>query len=48
MKYVIGAGVDLVQGYYLARPNEEILDSISDKVKKEIVTFFGGGRQLTK
>ncbi len=47
MKYVIGAGVDLLQGYYLARPNEEILDSISDKVKKEIVTFFGG-RQLTK
>lgn len=39
LKMVIQLGVDLIQGYYTARPSEEIVVSISKAVKNEILEY---------
>lgn len=39
MKMVIHLGIDLIQGYYTARPTAEIIDSISQSVKDEIIEY---------
>ncbi|MBO5488204.1 MAG: EAL domain-containing protein, partial [Eubacterium sp.] len=39
LKMVIQLGVDLIQGYYTARPSEEIVVSISKSVKNEILEY---------
>lgn len=39
LQMVIRLGVDLIQGYYTARPAEELMDSISKTVKNEIIEF---------
>ena len=39
MKMVIHLGIDLIQGYYTARPAAEIIDSISQSVKDEIIEY---------
>ncbi len=36
LHYIIGLGIDYVQGYYLAKPNFEILQ-IPDNIKQEII-----------
>ena len=36
---VIKLGADLIQGFYVARPNENILDSVDSKVKMEISRY---------
>ncbi len=38
LRAVIGYGVDLIQGFYTARPSAEPLDAIPDKIKYEIVS----------
>ena len=40
METVISLGVDLIQGYYTAKPNAEIVQSISSDVEKEIKDFY--------
>jgi diguanylate cyclase (GGDEF)-like protein len=37
MKTLIGYGVDLMQGFYLARPNFDVLESLDEKLVKEII-----------
>ena len=39
LQMVIFLGVDLIQGYYTARPNAEILPQIDEKVRQEIVRY---------
>ena len=39
LQIVIWLGVDLIQGYYTARPSAEIISSIDGKVKSEIKHF---------
>lgn len=39
LETVIKLGVDLIQGYYTARPNAEILKCIPDEIKTEIIQF---------
>ncbi|MCR4556277.1 MAG: EAL domain-containing protein [Saccharofermentans sp.] len=39
---VINLGVDLIQGYYTARPSENIIKEISSPVKEEIVKYSSG------
>ena len=39
LRTVILMGVDLIQGYYTAKPSAVILDKISDEVKAEILRF---------
>lgn len=39
LETVINLGVDLIQGYYTARPNEEIITSIPPEIVEEIVRF---------
>ncbi len=37
LKCVMRLGADLIQGYYTARPNAEILDEIDSEIKEEII-----------
>lgn len=37
LKMVIGLGVDLIQGYYTARPSFEVIDEIDADIRNEIV-----------
>ena len=39
LRAVISLGVDLIQGFYIARPTEEIIDSIDSNVKMEISRY---------
>ncbi len=39
---VINLGVDLIQGYYTARPSEYIIKEIAPEVKEEIVKYSSG------
>lgn len=39
LKMVIQLGVDLIQGYYTARPAPELVTSVSQSVKKEILEY---------
>nr|MCR4717230.1 EAL domain-containing protein [Lachnospiraceae bacterium] len=39
LQVVIHLGADLIQGYYTAKPNAEILPSIDEKVKNEIKRY---------
>lgn len=39
---VINLGVDLIQGYYTARPSEKIIKEIAPEVKEEIVKYSSG------
>ena len=39
LRTVIILGTDLIQGYYTARPSEEIIDSINSNIKMEINRF---------
>lgn len=39
LETVIRLGVDLIQGYYTAKPNPEILTSIDRKVQEEICRY---------
>ncbi len=39
---VINLGVDLIQGYYTARPSENIIREIAPEVKEEIVRYSSG------
>ena len=46
---VINLGVDLIQGYYTARPSEKILKEISPDIKEEIVRYsMSRGNTRTK
>ena len=40
LKVMIRMGVDLIQGYYTARPSAELIDTISPKIKNEIATCY--------
>lgn len=50
MKTVIDMGVDLIQGYYTARPSEKVVQSIDSDVVKEIVNlnFIKGHHRIKK
>ena len=37
MQAVIEYGVDLIQGYYVARPSAEVIDNIPDRIKREVI-----------
>lgn len=39
LQMMIRLGVDLIQGYYTARPSYELVDSISKTIKNEIIEF---------
>ena len=39
---VINLGVDLIQGYYTARPSENIIKDIAPEIKEEIVRYSAG------
>jgi len=39
---VINLGVDLIQGYYTARPSERIIAEIAPEIKSEIVKYSSG------
>ncbi len=39
MQVVINLGIDLIQGYYTARPTEDVLPSIEKSIKDEIVRY---------
>ena len=39
---VINLGIDLIQGYYTARPSENIIKEIAPEVKEEIVRYSAG------
>lgn len=39
LKTVIELGVDLIQGYYTARPNAEVIQAIDSKIVEEIITY---------
>lgn len=39
LEKVIELDVDLIQGYYTARPNPEVLENIDSKIAKEIASF---------
>lgn len=39
---VINLGVDLIQGYYTARPSEYIIKEIAPEIKEEIVKYSSG------
>ena len=39
MQTVIHLGVDLIQGYYTAKPNPEVLQSIDERPKSEILRY---------
>ena len=38
LRAVISYGVDLIQGFYTARPAHEPLQELSDKIKYEIIS----------
>ncbi len=40
METVISLGVDLIQGYYTAKPNAEIVQEISSDIQEEIKDFY--------
>lgn len=40
LREVIDLGVDLIQGYYTARPQLAVLDSIDEEIKNEIKTYY--------
>lgn len=40
LETVISLGVDLIQGYYTAKPNAEIVQEISGEIQKEIQEFY--------
>ncbi len=40
LETVISLGVDLIQGYYTAKPNAEIVQEISEEIQKEIQEFY--------
>ena len=53
LKMLIQLGVDLIQGYYTARPAREIVSSISKVIKNEIIEYsenasHNRGRQIYK
>ena len=39
MREVIYMGVDLIQGYYTARPAQEPLQYIDEEIRNEIITY---------
>ena len=39
MQMVIHLGVDLIQGYYTARPAAEIIPEIDERIRREIITY---------
>ena len=39
---VINLGVDLIQGYYTARPSENVIKEIAPEIKEEIVRYSSG------
>ncbi len=39
LSMVIGLGVDLIQGYYTARPSAEIIENIDNKIRDEIAQY---------
>lgn len=39
MNILLSLDVDLLQGFYLAKPNERAIEAIDDKIKEEITTF---------
>ncbi len=43
MGTVIALGVDLIQGYYTAKPNAEIVQEIPKDIQKEICDFYAEG-----
>ena len=42
LRAVIYMNVDLIQGYYTARPSFDIIDEIPEKIKDEIIKFNSG------
>ncbi len=40
LKEVIDLGVDLIQGYYTARPQLEVMDAINQDIQNEIKTYY--------
>ena len=40
LETVISLGVDLIQGYYTAKPGAEIVQSISEEIQKEIREYY--------
>lgn len=40
LETVISLGVDLIQGYYTAKPNAEIVQAISEDIENEISNYF--------
>ena len=40
LETVIALGVDLIQGYYTAKPNAEIVQEISVDIQEEIKEFY--------
>ncbi|MBO6165502.1 MAG: EAL domain-containing protein [Eubacterium sp.] len=40
LQEIIELGADLIQGYYTARPQLEVIDEIDENKKKEIVSFY--------
>ena len=43
---VIDLGADLIQGYYTARPQLDVIDEIDETKKKEIVSFYIQGTSM--
>lgn len=40
LETVISLGVDLIQGYYTAKPNAEIIQNISEDIRQEISDYY--------
>lgn len=40
LETVIALGVDLIQGYYTAKPNAEVVQEISKEIQNEIVEYY--------
>ena len=40
LETVIALGVDLIQGYYTARPNSEVVQEISEEIREEIKAYY--------
>ncbi len=40
MQVIINLGIDLIQGYYTARPSEVVVPSIDKSIKDEIVRYY--------
>lgn len=43
---VISMGVDLIQGYYAAKPSYELIESVAPEVSSEIISAYGRSRNI--